>query len=36
MACCAIIQVIQDEKHITNPFGNKIKLNKKETNVNVN
>lgn len=32
MAFCAIIQVIQDGKYITNPFGNKIKLNKKETN----
>lgn len=32
MALGAIIHVIQDGKHITNPLGNKIKLNKKEAN----
>lgn len=32
MAFSAIIWVIQDGKHITNPLGNKIKLNKMEAN----
>lgn len=33
MALGAIIHVIiQDGKHITNPLGNKIKLNRKEAN----
>lgn len=32
MAYGAIIQLIQDGNHITNPLGNKVKLNKKEAN----